>query len=407
MRGGVYATLGVTMPAHHVSRKKPAKRRRKNTPAQLRRQRRDEIIAIRSQQAQENLRKAIADAPHIIRKTNNTESVKLKKYTPAMWAKLSDSDKRAYAKAIGAMASVEQAKRLDYSGNRYYSAPKIAVTLNDRLWAARTPYSKEEIAAEPSKRKQARMRKESNRIRRARNKLERASQYEARRQAQHATTIADQRRREMQAQTGRDRQVFGTQDMLNALNNVNVLGSDRWVNNATIEEITTEVESRARDLNMTGKPRRTSEEREQRRQRNARRRRIEQDRRRGDIYGQRERDRERRQATQQAWQRLEQAAPTGPVSYDMWSEQDMDFYSGLLEIDATLGGQFGNLSQTQRYWLYNATNFGRLLRDNFDIVYNAELHRLELEPAHGGGAMTAIYAEMRDWMTVAHARNRR
>ena len=395
------------MPAHQASRKKPARKRRRDTPAQLRRQRRDELIAIRSRQAQENLRKSIADAPDIIRRTNDTESVRLKKYTPAMWAKLSDPEKRSYAKAIGAMADVERAKRLDYGGNRYHSAPNVTVTLNDRLWAARTPYGKEEIAAEPSKRRQARMRKESNRIRRARNKLERASQYEARNLAQHATTIADQRRREMQAQNGRDRQVFGTQDMLNALNNVNVLGNDRWVNGAGIDEITTEVESRARDLNMMGKPRLTAEERERRRQRNARQRRIEQDRRRGDVYGRRERDRERRQATQQAWQRLERAAPSAPVTYDIWSAQDMDFYDGLLEIDSALGGQFGGLTQVQRYWLYNATDFGRLLRDNFDIVYNAGPGRLELEPAHGGGAMTAVYAEMRDWMTVARARDPR
>lgn len=373
-------------------------KRRKSTAAKLQRERRERVIAERSAQSRRNIEQAIARTPEIIR-ANGGANVKLQRFSPTMWNKLSDDAKRNYAKAVGALMNIENVKRLDYARTTpYKSAPKIRVSVNDRVLAAMPSMSEAEIAAVPNKAERKKLRKQYGRINRAKNKVMKASQYEARLNAQHATTVADQRRRERRALTSRTRgaEVFGTQDIANASQMANVLNDYEWVDSANLGDLETEVASRARELGLASKSsgKKKSAAKEKRKAENAKKRRIRQDARRGDIYGRRERQRQLEKA-------VTNAAETGtPLTMDMYGDGDVQWWGNMIG-DTSIGRQFNSLSRKQRYWLMNASSFMRLIRDNFDIAYSAKEGKLELVPAHNGSAMGAVYGELRDWMTVA------
>lgn len=319
-----------------------------------------------------------------------------------MWNRLSDDAKRNYAKALGAIYSLNQAKRRDYaSSTPYDAAPRIRVSANERIWAAMPSLSPQEIDALPKNERKA-ARKKYARINRAKNKVIRASQYEARRNAQHARTIEAQRAAERRAMRARDRDrtVFGTRDVNNAYVRVNVLGDTEWVESVPLEDLQAEVAEVAADMGLRGRSRRLTPDeqasREARRAERARQRRLAQDRRRGDVYGRRERQRQ----LKRAMKRNAGIQGTAPITMDMMGSGEVEWWGDLIGT-TDIGAQYRSLTERQRYWLLNATGFMRLVRDNFDIRYNAREHRLELTPAHAGEAMGAVLAEMRDWMTVA------
>lgn len=194
--------------------------------------RRRAIVAARSRQARIN--------------ESKRRVTTLRTYNNRTLSRLTDEQLRSVAKNIG--KQTEQAKQdaIRKSQQEFYNVPIITVTKRDRMYAARPLVPDSAIEAAPSKRRKL-LRQQQKRRQAARDKIARAEQNL---NLLKQRTIQQQRELEFSgedvAETGlRDRVIQGDQNLRDLVRMTNVLQNEEFVRDMSRTQLIREIEDNA------------------------------------------------------------------------------------------------------------------------------------------------------------------
>lgn len=272
-----------------------------------------------------------------------------KQITETFLGKLSAQQLEQVARRIGREFGEQQQALRARDNEPYQVAPDVHITKLDRELAARPPITDAEIAAAPSKRRKTLRQQQRRRIE-ARQKIKRAQQFEALNMARY--TVAEIREMERAGESPFD--VLGTHTVGGSArdeltrNRANVFGSERGI-------------SHARMMIREGSRRRLERE----------------------IF---------------EYAGLIGRAPLHAGTRKISENEgvaDFDRVEQQLEaFDFSIAQKFASLSNRQKRWLINNTNFSTVVREA--AWYNDKTHKWETKADAGD-----VETRLDEWMTGA------
>lgn len=272
-----------------------------------------------------------------------------KQITETFLGKLSAQQLEQVARRIGQEFGEQQQALRARDNEPYHVVPDVHITKLDREMAARPLISDAEIAAAPSKRRKT-LRQQQRRRVEARRKIKRAQQFEALSMAQY--TVGEVREMERAGESPFD--VLGTHTVGGSArgeltrNRANVFGTERGI-------------SHARAMIRGGNRRRLEREI------------LEY----AGLIG--------RAPLRAGTKRIPDSE--GTTDFDRVEQQ-------LEAFDSSIAQKFASLSNRQKRWLMNNTNFSTVVREA--TWYNDKTHKWETK-ADAGDVATRID----EWMTSA------
>ena len=272
-----------------------------------------------------------------------------KQITETFLGKLSVQQLEQVARRIGQEFGEQQQALRARDNEPYQVVPDVHITKLDREMAARPLISDAEIAAAPSKRKKT-LRQQQRRRLEARRKIKRAQQFEALSMARY--TVGEVREMERAGESPFD--VLGTHTVGGSArdeltrNRANVLGSERGI-------------SHLRALIREGR-----------------------------------RDRAQEIVLEYAGfvGRAKLRAGTKSIPKDEGTSDFGEIEQRLEAFDSSIAQKFASLSNRQKRWLINNTNFSTVVREA--TWYNDKTHKWETKADAGD-----VETRLDEWMTSA------
>ena len=272
-----------------------------------------------------------------------------KQITEAFLGKLSVQQLEQVARRIGREFGEQQQALRARDNEPYQVVPDVHITKLDREMAARPLITDAEIAAAPSKRRKTLRQQQRRRIK-ARKKIKRAQQFEALGMARY--TVGEVREMELAGESPFD--VLGTHTVGGSArdeltrNRANVFGSERGI-------------SHARAMIRSGNRRRLEREI------------LEY----AGLIG--------RAPLRAGTKRIPESE--GATDFDRVEQQ-------LEAFDSSVAQKFASLSNRQKRWLINNTNFSTVVREA--TWYNYKTHKWETKADAGD-----VQTRLDEWMTSA------